>query len=273
MASPRTWPALDADVGTGSDRVDRFQAALTDYDVTAITEDARSWRVFFQTPAERDRAIEVLRATFSDLDIRPIDVPDENWAARSQVSLRAVRVGRIVVAPPWDVPDNRDHIVIVIQPSMGFGTAHHATTRLCLDALQRLDLTGRSVTDVGTGSGVLAIAASLLGATPVVGFDDDADAIAAAGENLPLNPGADVEVSVRDLRATPHGVSDVVLANLTGRLLIAAAFELQRLTKPGGRMILSGFMATEERDVRRAFAPLTVEHRSEEEEWVCVTLR
>jgi ribosomal protein L11 methyltransferase len=267
------WPALDANVGAASDRVDLFQAALADYDVTAINEDARSWRVFFLTPAERDHAVETLRVSFRDLDIRPVDVPDENWAARSQASLRAVRVGAIVVAPPWDVPNIRDHVVIIIQPSMGFGTGHHATTRLCLDALQRLDLAGHSVVDVGTGSGVLAIAASLLGAAPVIAFDDDADAIAAAGENLALNPRADVHIHVRDLRATTDGASDVVIANLTGGLLVAAALRLRRLTKADGRLILSGFMMSEESEVLRAFHPLRAEHRAEEEEWLCVTLR
>jgi ribosomal protein L11 methyltransferase len=273
LASTRTWPALDADVGAIADRIDLFQAALADYDVSAINEEARCWRVFFQTTAERDRAVHELRESFSDVTIRPLDVPDENWAARSQAALRAVRVGEIVVAPPWDMPERNDATVIVIQPSMGFGTAHHATTRLCLAALQRLDLTGRSVTDVGSGSGVLAIAASVLGATPVFGFDDDADAVAAARENLALNPRAAVTMSVDDVRTSDHPRSDIVVANLTGGLLISAAADLRRLTNAGGRLILSGFMSSEESEVLRAFAPLGVEHRADEEEWVCATLQ
>jgi len=273
LASSRTWPALDADVGTIADRIELFQAALADYDVTAINEDARSWRIFFQTSAGRDRALEALRTSFNDIEIRRVDVPDENWAARSQAALKAVRVGAIIVAPPWDVPESADGTVVVIQPSMGFGTGHHATTRLCLSALQRLDLVGRSVTDVGTGSGVLAIASSLLGGTPVIGFDDDADAVAAARDNLALNRRADVSIHVGDVQTATHGLSDVVLANLTGGLLVAVASQLRQLTKPGGRLILSGFMSPEEGDVLRAFAPLGIEHRAEEEEWVCVTLR
>ena len=272
----RVWPALDVSVGVPFDRSEIFQAALADFNVTAINEEPLVWRVFFQTSAERDLAHETLQTMFSDLAITRVDVPDENWAARSQAALRAVRVGAIVVAPPWDVPSaSRDTHGIVIQPSMGFGTGHHSTTRLCLDALQRVDLRHQSVIDVGTGSGVLAIAASLLGAASVVGFDDDADAVTAARENLDLNPDAHVALEVRELRAKGQigPPADVVLANLTGGLLVTAAATLRQLTKPVGRLILSGFLTSEESEVLGAFAPLAVEHRSEEEDWLCVTLR
>jgi ribosomal protein L11 methyltransferase len=120
---------------------------------------------------------------------------------------------------------------------------------------------------------VLALAASLLGAANVIAFDDDEDAITAARENLTLNPRARVTMQVGDLRQAAAANADLVLANLTGALLVTAASQIKQLTDSGGRLILSGFLAREERDVIQAFAPLTVEQRGQEEEWVCVTLR
>jgi len=264
--SVRTWPALDIHHVS-----ELLQAALVDYDASAVDErSADDWRVFFTSPSERDRAVAALRIEFPDATIEAIDVPDEDWAARSQGSLRAVRVGNIVVAPPWDVPAGP--VVIIIQPSMGFGTGHHATTRLCIDALQRLNIAGRTVLDVGTGSGVLAIAASLLGASRSVGIDDDADAITAAHENLQLNPQAEATLLVADLRATDVGSADVVIANLTGGLLISAARALQDLVARGGSLVLSGLMAVEETDVLAAFPAWSVDYRSEEDEWLCVVI-
>lgn len=259
----RTWPALDV-----HHVPDLFEAALTDYAVSAIAEGDDTWRVFFHTAEERDRAAAALHAEFTTLSIEPVDVPDEDWAARSQASLRAVQIGRVIVAPPWDAP-----ITVVVQPSMGFGTGHHATTRLCLEALQRIDMKGKTVIDVGTGSGVLAMTASLLGAANVIAFDDDADAISAARENLTLNPRARVTLNVSDLRQAAPANADVVLANLTGALLVGAAPTLRQLTDAGGRLILSGFTTREERDVLEAFAPLAVDDRTQEGEWLCVTLR
>jgi len=264
--SVRTWPALDIHPVS-----ELLQAALVDYDASAVDErSADDWRVFFTSPSERDRAAAALRIEFPDATIEAIDVPDEDWAARSQASVRAVRVGNIVVAPPWDVPAGP--VVIIIQPSMGFGTGHHATTRLCIDALQRLNIAGRTVLDVGTGSGVLAIAASLLGASRSVGIDDDADAITAAHENLQLNPQAEATLLVADLRATDVGSADIVIANLTGGLLISAARALQDLVARGGSLVLSGLMAVEETDVLAAFPAWSVNYRSEEDEWLCVVI-
>jgi ribosomal protein L11 methyltransferase len=156
---------------------------------------------------------------------------------------------------------------------MGFGTGHHATTRLCLAALQTLDLHGRSAIDVGSGSGVLAIAASLLGASPVVAIDDDPDAIHSARENMNLNPGAKVLVRRADLRSGGLAAFDVVMANLTGGLLIQAASRLHDLTTSTGRLILSGFVKTEEAAVLDSFGGYVSEQRAEEDEWLCVTLR
>ena len=257
---------------------DLVQVALLDWALTAIDEGTQGstiWRVYFASPAERDRAEGVLGPAFAPQGVAfaPIDVEDEGWAAKSQASLTAVRVGRIVVTPPWDpaasLVDSDGVITIVILPSMGFGTAHHATTRLCLQALQALDLRGHSVLDVGTGSGVLALAAKRLGAAQVLGIDDDADAITAARDSLALNPGVDVTLGVVDLRQSHLRTADVVTANLTGGLLIAAAPVLMRL---GRRLILSGFLTHEREDVLTAFSGFTVEDAGQEGDWCSATL-
>lgn len=269
----RSWPALKISF---NDSPDLLQAALLDYNVAAIAEaDDTTWQVFFASSSDRDAAASGLRRQVQGLTIETLDVPDEDWAARSQASIRAVQIGHIVVAPPWDIPDmgaGSSRLVIIIQPSMGFGTGHHATTRLCLAALQDIDLRGRSALDVGTGSGILAIAAGVLGATSIVAIDDDPDAIQAARENLGLNPAATVTIHQADLRSAPLSSHDVVTANLTGALLIQMAGRLHDLTAASGHLVLSGFMISEEAAVRDAFHDLAIEAKAEEDEWVCLTL-
>jgi ribosomal protein L11 methyltransferase len=264
----RSWPALDVTFNDpASDEL--LQAAISDFQIAAIEESApTTWRVFFQSPEERDRAAAALSSDFPDAALMSIDVADEDWAARSQASLGAIHIGKIIVAPPWDVPE-----VIVIQPSMGFGTGHHATTRLCLAALQKVDVPGARVLDVGTGSGVLAIAASVFGAAYALGIDDDPDAVQAARENVALNAAPTVEIRLADLRTMPDERFHLVIANLTGALLVQSARRLQEFAALSGALILSGFMDHEEADVAAAFASCARRDRTQEDEWVCVTLQ
>jgi ribosomal protein L11 methyltransferase len=266
-----SWPALDV---SAPEAAELFQAALMDHRVAAVDESARpgNWRVFFHNDADRKAAAQSLGIQFPDLRILSVDVPDEDWVEKSQAALRAVQIGNTIVAPPWDVP-RTDTRVIVIKPSTGFGTGHHATTSLCLTALQRLDLAGCRVVDVGTGSGVLAIAASRLGASHVLGIDDDPNAFRAAQENLTLNKGVDVSLRLVDVRSIAIEPFDVVLANLTATLLREAAPRLKDLAAPKAHMILSGFTRDDESDVLSAYPELTVFNRAEQDEWVCVTLR
>jgi ribosomal protein L11 methyltransferase len=261
----RTWPALQIEQAD-----DLVEAFLIDFDLAAIQDS----HFYFHTAHDRDRAAEALRAHFVGIEVRPLDVADEDWAARSQAALRAITIGTLTVAPPWDVPvaSGFSRTTIIIQPSMGFGTGHHATTRLCLAALQEIDFQGKSVIDVGTGSGVLAIAARRLGASGVLAIDDDADAIVAAEENVRLNHESRIALEIADLRASKIGQFDIVIANLTGGLLIASADRLQSFAVTGGLLVLSGFMDHEEGDVLRVFDRFSVDWRTQEDEWVCGVL-
>ena len=216
-----------------------------------------------------------------------------NWAERSQAALQPVTVGAITVAPPWTVtdelrarsartPGSRDpglHL-IVIQPSMGFGTGHHASTRLCLDWLQRTPVAGVSVLDVGTGSGVLAIGASALGAATVVGIDVDPDALTAARENGELNGTVGERVAWHELDLS-HAAAvldrrfEVICANLTGGLLFRDAAAFGALAAPGAALIASGFQPHEAPHVIAAFkaAGWSLDGHVEEDDWVGARLR
>jgi ribosomal protein L11 methyltransferase len=274
----KLYPALD--VQSSSDIV---LALVDDFSPSAVEQGDASMRVFFASPDARDAACAELRA--AGYHTIPLDVSDEDWARRSQDNLKPITVGRITVSPPWATEPSPESLApspqpqaprftIVIEPSMGFGTGHHATTRLCLEALQAIDLAGTFVLDVGTGSGVLAIAANLLGCARALGIDNDPDAIQSARNNLGLNPRATrTSFDLVDLTQTKLPTADVLTANLTGALLTRAAQTLLGAVRVGGTLVLSGILAEELDGVRRAFGGTEPLREGRETEWVGLTLK
>ncbi len=264
-------PELDADEVSG-----RVLAELDEFGPVAAEPVPSGLRVFFGSREDRDVAAAHIRVALACL-AEPVDVPDEQWAERSQAALTAVTVGRLTVAPPWDLPADRAG-VIVIQPSMGFGTGHHASTRLCLRLLQEAPVSGARVLDVGTGSGVLAIAARMLGAESVVAVDFDADAVTSARECAELNHMSDT-IDIRQTDIEHDGVVrgepfTLILANLTSGMLVRMAGRLLQLIVPSGTLIVSGVTREEETAVTGAFVDLgaQVGARLSEDEWVGLQL-
>jgi ribosomal protein L11 methyltransferase len=295
----RTWPALILRASQIDDSEELVSAVLTDFSPVAIQDLAERplppgglwdptfppipdppptplhWNVCFNDADERDRAALALGDAVPGLTIEHVDLPDEDWAARSQQSLTAVRAGRFIVAPPWDVPqDPGEATVIVIEPSMGFGTGHHATTRMCLRLLGEFDVSDATVLDLGTGSGVLSMAAALGGARRVIGIDIDQDAINSAEASARLNTLPDsITFTVADFRSDRPVPAQLVIANLTGGMLTSSAAIIAPLVVPGGSLIISGFDHTEVDAVRRAFGTLTEESRLTEDNWIALLLR
>ena len=278
----RVYPGLDVSWpgATGSDEdptADLVLAEADEFHPSAVESTSQGVRVFFATDCERALAAAHLNHALPRCNVVPVDVPDEHWAERSQAALTSVRIGAVTVAPPWDVPTEAVH-VIVIQPSMGFGTGHHASTRLCLRLLQAAPVDNATVLDVGTGSGVLAIAARKLGARSVLAIDFDPDAIESARECAALNMlAADIDIRQFDLErepVVPGAPFSLVLANLTGGMLVRTAGRLCQLTAAGGTMIVSGVTRDEEASVAHAFraAGATIASRLDEEEWVGLCL-
>lgn len=264
---------------------DNLVATLSDFDLVAIQEDdlytPRVWTVHFATAAARDAAEAAMRTgpEFAVLDTQGTLVEDEDWARRTQADLPAIRIGRVTIAPPWDLPKPSlvipdPNITILIEPSRGFGTGHHQSTRLCVVLLQSRDASGLRVVDVGTGSGVLAITAAKLGAASVSAMDNDPDAVENARENIVAN-GVEtrVEAHVDDLTTTTTAPADLVTANLTGTLLSQHAADLWRLVRPGGSLIVSGFNVDEKARVTEAMtAHFALTEEAEEEDWFAFVL-
>jgi ribosomal protein L11 methyltransferase len=206
------------------------------------------------------------------------EVPDEDWGEGWKKDLRPLDVGRVRVRPSWiDAPPPPGAVEVVLDPGMAFGTGSHPTTSLCLAALSDL-LAGRagaSVLDVGTGSGLLAIAARKLGAGRVAANDEDPVAVEVARENAERN-GVSLELTVDPVERIA-GTFDVVVANILANVLVALAPSLAAKVAPGGVLLLSGILGPQEDEVRRAhvaqgLAPLPNGDRRDGE-WSLLALR
>lgn len=217
---------------------------------------------------EAVRSLPGVRAELANLS--PVD-----WVARFRAGFRAFAAGGFRIVPVWEANANPfTPRTLIVDPGQAFGTGTHESTRLCLAALERLAAgpgLGR-VLDIGTGSGLLAIAALRLGATAAFGVDTDLEALHSAARHAQLN-----QVSISLLagdagRPLRGGGFDTVLANLTAPMLIEKTAELDGLRSARGRLVLSGLLAVDVPELRDAYSSLGPLEESYDGEWAALVV-
>ncbi|MCW7754809.1 50S ribosomal protein L11 methyltransferase [Desulfobotulus sp. H1] len=180
------------------------------------------------------------------LRTQSVEIDEEDWAESWKAFFWPEKIGRrIVVKPTWrSYEPEGDDIVLKIDPGMAFGTGTHPTTSLCIRKLEELVRPGDAVLDVGTGSGILLMAAGALGAGRLVGVDNDAVAVDVAAANLSLNGfGPEKrELFVGNLADRVEGLFDLVVANILAEVVVILIPDIRRVLRPGGRVILSGII-------------------------------
>jgi len=205
------------------------------------------------------------------LSLALADVHEQDWETAWKQYYKPVKIGdRLVVCPSWESYDPLPHeTVMQLDPGMAFGTGTHETTRLCLRMLDRFDPHGKSVLDIGCGSGILSVAATLFGARSALGIDIDEMAVGNARENAALNS-ADITFCVGDLARDVSGQYDIIFANIVAGALVKLAPAIPSLLANGGVFIAGGIIANSEQDVHLAFenAGLRIIHRESENDWV-----
>ena len=263
---PDRWLAV---VVTAPDpRANALMAAeLVRRGARAVVEQAAGTLVtHFPPPSDVSAWLASLRgdlraATGLSVDLRWHWQPHEEWAENWKRGLEPTRVSRrITVAPTWDVPPGLEGgVLIVLDPGIAFGTARHASTRCALRLLDTTVRPGDSIADVGTGSGILAIAAARLGAARVVAADNDPFACAAALDNLGLNK-VDEVVGVEEREVSSEWLEerhplDGVVANIESGVLTSLLPGFAAALAPGGWLMVSGLLAEESGDFAYEAAP------------------
>jgi len=279
------WIALR--VEAPYDVADAVANFLLEAGVPGIVTEERATGVALEAALPADRHADALAALdrylLSLADVAPAarratvhiaPVPAVDWDEVARRHHRPREVGaRLLVAPPWDVPAASGREVLVIEPGMAFGTGGHATTRGCLEAIERVlaETTVRSALDVGTGSGILALALARLGVQRVVALDTDVSVLPIARANLVANAAARVSVLAGSMGAVRWRF-DLVVANLLADAIAAEAPSLDAAVSGGGRLVVSGILAAQVPDVLRAYPGWTVTDTRAEDDWATLTL-
>ena len=229
--------------------------------------------------------LDSLQEIFPDLQkpsLKTEIISDPDWGEQWKKFFKPIRVcNNIIVKPTWEryAPSSRD-IVIEIDPGMAFGTGQHASTRMCMEAIEDIIMKDRSikawkVLDVGCGTGILGITAAKMGAQDVICVDIDKKAVEIAGENAAIN---NVKPSLRILNKNAAAINEprnLIIANLTSNLLLNLRLHLVELLLPEGYMIISGIIEQDAKNIEEQFSadPLTLHRMITEKEWVCYVLK
>ncbi|HGH6016128.1 TPA: 50S ribosomal protein L11 methyltransferase [Vibrio mimicus] len=202
-------------------------------------------------------------------------VEDKDWEREWMDNFHPMQFGRrLWICPSWrEVPDPQA-VNVMLDPGLAFGTGTHPTTALCLEWLDNLDLTGKTVIDFGCGSGILAIAAIKLGAAKVIGIDIDPQALLASKDNAARN-GVEDQIEVYLPKDQPEGlVADVVVANILAGPLRGLSPIIKGLLKPGGQLAMSGILDTQAESVAEFYRDdLELDPIAEKSEWCRISGR
>ena len=234
----------------------------------------------------RPEAADDARAAASDAlagagiaaEVRRRRVADQDWAEAWKEHFHVERYGRILVVPSWRTAAPRaGDAVITLDPGMAFGTGQHETTRMCLEALDRLVRRGASVLDLGCGSGILALAAARLGAASVRALDIDPDCVRITRDNAEANALDSVvrAGAIAPDGPLPEGPFDVVVANIVAAVIVARAPALVAALAREGALVVSGVIAAREQEVREALvaAGARISRVRAMGEWRCIEAR
>jgi len=230
-----------------------------------------------KSDALKEELKKILRTDSANASVKFLEIVEENWNEQWERTIQPIEVGKkFVVKPSWSSYDNRDgRIVIQIDPKMSFGTGYHETTRLTLQLVEKYLRLGDSVLDVGTGTGILSIAALKLGASSAIAIDNDEWAMTNAQENAQINELSEkiqiMETPLKDILST----FDVITANLSLNTIVELMKEFREKLKEDGLLLLSGLLTSDEKEilVRLEGAGFAIIETLAENEWIALAAR
>ncbi len=240
--------------------------ALWELDIDGITEEEKELSVYVNENKKINlnsvqSVLENLQKenVIERFSIHEFEFEDKNWNEEWEKSINVIEVSeRIVIKPSFrDYHPKPEQLVITIDPKMSFGTGEHQTTKLVLRMLEEELNPGVKVLDIGTGTGILAIGAVMLGASSAVGIDNDEWCFINAKENIELNNVSDkIDIKLAEITSIHPEKFDLVCANINKNILIDIAGEVYKYVNDSGKLILSGLLVQDEKDINDHYSSL-----------------
>ncbi len=262
---PLTWDFADLNIF----EYDKHHAVMKAYfnvdeDIEEIIEEIKE-----KIAKARENGLSI-----SEVIITSTEVHEEDWANEWKKYYKPLHIGsRFVIKPLWeDYVAKEGEIILHMDPGMAFGTGTHETTRMCLEAIDEYSSENHRVFDIGTGSGILAIAAAKLGAKEVIGVDLDMVAVASAKENVEHNQLKNVQILKGNLLDVVEGKADLVVANIIAEVIKHITSDVKKALKDNGIFIASGIIKEKEEFVKEELLlhGFVIKEVKREGEWVCI---
>ena len=260
---------------------------IADVNIFEFGEDDAVVRGYFNESEDMNETIKYIEEKIEDLKSIGIDVGkglvttknvyQEEWATSWKKYYKPLRIGnKILIKPIWEEAEAKEgDIVVELDPGMAFGTGTHETTSMCVELLEKYLKENHTVFDIGTGSGILSIVSSKLGAKNVVGVDLDKVAVESAKENVAFNKIENVEILHGDLVDVIEGKADIVVANIIAEVIVYLTSIIKPFVKENGYFITSGIIKDRKQDVLDALNKdgFEVIEITEKGEWVAIAAK